>query len=74
MTSVDRDTPVHKGSNALASKSAAFLVSDSPGHIDSDDVTAKGSFLKNPDLMAITFSYLIVVGSYRCFLNAVLTF
>jgi hypothetical protein len=40
-----------------------------------DDVTAKDSFFKNPDLMAMTFSHLQVKDDekYRCLLNAALT-
>jgi hypothetical protein len=39
-----------------------------------DDVTAKDSFLKNPDLMAMTFSHLqLEVEKHRCLLNAALT-
>ena len=38
------------------------------------DETAKDSFLKNPDLMAMTFSHLQVENDekYRCLLNAAL--
>ena len=45
--------------NALVSTST-FDVSDSPGYIELlvDDVTAKDFFIKNPDLMEITFSHL----------------
>ena len=41
-----------------------------------DDVNAKDSFLRNPDLMAETFSYLQVkndTGNRRCLLNVALT-
>ena len=45
------------------------------GHTESDDVTAKYSFLRNPDLVAITFFYLQVENydKYQCLLNAALT-
>jgi hypothetical protein len=46
------------------------------GYTELDDVTAKNSFLKNPDLMAKTFSHLQVENdkkNRRCFLNAALT-
>ena len=43
------------------------------GYTELDDVTAKDSFLKNPDLMAMTFSHLKNVARYRCLLNAALT-
>ena len=75
---VDTYTPVHKleGSNALASTSAVFLVSDSPGYPELDNVTARDSVLKNPDLMAKTFSHLKAMdldyGSHDLF-NAALT-
>ena len=38
-----------------------------------DYVTTKGSFLKNPDLMAKTLSHLQVKKSRRCLLNVALT-
>ena len=75
---MDTYTPVHKleGSNALASTSAVFLVSDSPGYPELDNVTARDSVLKNPDLMAKTFSHLKAMdldyGSHDLF-NAPLT-
>ena len=47
------------------------------GYNELDDVTAKDSFLKNPDLMAMTFSHLQVgkidKKDHRCLLNAALT-
>ena len=45
------------------------------GYNESDDVTAKYSFLKNPDLMAMAFSHLQVESDekYWCLLNAALT-
>ena len=39
--------------------------------IGSDNVTAKNTYLKNQDLMAMTFSYL--QGNDECLLNAALT-
>ena len=39
--------------------------------IGSDNVTAKNTYLKNQDLMAMTFSYL--QGNNECLLNAALT-
>ena len=46
------------------------------GYNELDDVTAKDSFLKNPDLMAMTFSHLRVEideKDHRWLLNAALT-
>ena len=64
-------------SNVLASTSATFDVSDSPGYTELlvDDVTAKDSFMKNPVLVAMTFSHLQVKtyeGDWWLF-NAALT-
>ena len=39
---------------------------------ETDDVTAKNSFLKNLELKAITFSHL-KIEKHRCLLNAALT-
>ena len=55
----------------MASLSAHTLT----GFTKLDDVTAKDSFLKNPDLMAITFSHLQEnddIESKRCALNTAL--
>jgi hypothetical protein len=41
------------------------------GYTELDKVTAKDSFLKNPDLMAMTFSYL-QVNDEESILNAAL--
>ena len=43
------------------------------GYTDSDDVTAKDFFLKNPDLMVMTFSHLQVEKNCQSLLNAALT-
>ena len=46
------------------------------GYTELDDVTAKDSFLKNPDLMAETFSHLQVKNDKKnrlCLFNAALT-
>jgi hypothetical protein len=60
-------TPVRKDLNALASTPAAFLA---PGYTQFNDVTAKDSVLKNPNLMAMTFSHL---ESCQYLFNAALT-
>ena len=66
-----RITPIRKDLSALASTSAAFLP---PGYTELDDVTAKDYVLKNPDLMAITFSHLKNdEDSDQCLFNAALT-
>ena len=45
-----------------------------PGYTQLDDVTAKDSVLKNPDLMAMTFSHLKNdEDSDQCLFNAALT-
>jgi hypothetical protein len=54
----------------------ASLNSDAQtGYTELDNVTARDSFLKNTDLMAMTFSHLRVENDekYRCILNAALT-
>jgi hypothetical protein len=46
------------------------------GYTESDDATAKASFLKNSDLMVMTFSHLQVRNdkqSSQCLLNVALT-
>jgi hypothetical protein len=75
MTSVDMYTAVHKGVNATASTSSSVLVLDPPGYTELDDVTAKGSFFKNPELMEKTFSHLQVEDDkkYRSLFSAALT-
>jgi hypothetical protein len=54
----------------------ASLNSDTQtGCTELDDITAKDSFFKNPDLMAMTFSHLQVKDDekYQCLSNAALT-
>ena len=51
-------------------KMASFNSHTQTGYAELDE---KGSFSKNPDLMAMTFSHLKNDASYRCLLNAALT-